>query len=120
MKTHGQAWVIAGVLATVAGVLATLYFGFSNSRLEPRQDVSIFFSDSAGVPRTDLGLLLLDGLRIEPDQDGIVYVPSSRAGEEASVRDRVTRRELCALTIPQAGSEATRVIVPSQRVVRCR
>lgn len=121
MKKNGQTWVIVGALATIAGALVSLYFGMETlGSKRPHRDVTIFFSDSAGAPRTDLGLILLDGLRIEPDQDGIVRVPDARAGEVASVRERGTRREICALTIPQVGSEATRVIVPSQRTARCR
>jgi hypothetical protein len=116
-----QFWLVATALAGILMLILTAWAMLQATPKPPlpEPEVTMFFSDSAGVPRTDIWLLLKEK-RIVPNADGLVRVSRSRAGEEASIRDQGTRGELCALTIPQPSSEATRIIVPTKRTVRCR
>lgn len=117
-----QFWTMTGSLAGILMLLLTIWAMVRPGREVPNPEpvAIIFFSDSAGMPHTGIWLMLLNGERIEPDADGMARIPRSRAGEEASVRDQATRRELCALTLPQPSPETTRIIVPTRRTARCR
>lgn len=74
--------------------------------------LAIIVSDSLGTPQQNVILVFLDGQRLEPDRFGMILAPRSRAGEEATLRDSITGRELCSIRVPRDGGSALRVRPP--------
>lgn len=98
-------------LGTIIGFLSLLCAIYSIAVIRNRNnsDYSLFFCDAEGLPRTDVFLLFPDGLRLEPNLDGIVTLPKNRVGEVASVRDLVTRREIRTIITPKPRTKASSI-----------
>jgi prepilin-type processing-associated H-X9-DG protein len=80
----------------------------------------VFLFDSAGAPDTDAQALFADGSVEEPDLNGMIAIPASRAGQEVSIRRRSTRHEICVLFVPIPTAQAIRIGTENQVGRQCQ
>ena len=93
---------LAGALASAVGIIARLAL---SGRSIP------VFLHTDGQP-VDAFLLFEDGLMLHPSPNGVIYVPSGRAGARVSVRSSSNRREVGGLRIPRWSRRQIRFEVP--------
>ena len=116
MTAKRSTWPAIGVL------VAVLSFAWNvlQSRTEtPQPEVPVFFLGPLGVPQTDLEIVYPDGQRVAPDLDGLVKVPHNRGGQQASVRRRDNRQELCSFTVPASSPRPIRIDSTQQGGQQC-
>ncbi len=109
MARSRDLWAAISALAAVAMTVWAIGLGTTQHRTE---SAAMFVQDSLGMPRLDVDVLTGDGTTYEPSLDGLIHIPQDRAGQSALLRERATRRELCAFTIPRSGSQTIRIRVP--------
>jgi hypothetical protein len=101
MVIKTQTWTVVGSVATVLTLIWTVGYTFVNlpKQENPDQGISLFLLDSIGKPRTDLIALFPDGQSIEPNRDGLVIIPIDRKGQQISIREYKSRREINSLIL---------------------
>ena len=121
MKAKEKTWIaaLAAIGTFLAGVAAVSGAIHLPARGSESINVSVAVFDTTGVPATGTFLVFQDGQRFEPNLDGVYVIPGGRAGQEASLREQVTRRELCRVMIPSRRSEFRRVTLPRARGGSC-
>ena len=114
-RYRGQLWWAAlGAIAAVLSLVWNLWSTPGDASGPRGSGVVVFFSTANGAPDTDVVVVFLDGQQAEPDLNGLVMIPSNRVGQEASVRRRTTRGELCSLVVPPTFSRRLRIIATDQ------
>jgi hypothetical protein len=101
MVIKTQTWTVVGSVATVLMLIWTVGYTVTNlpKQENPNQGVSLFLLDSTGKPRTDLIALFPDGQSIEPNRDGLVIIPIDLKGQQISIREYKSRREINSLVL---------------------
>jgi hypothetical protein len=108
MRKQPQFWLaVAAIGALLAGLAAVAALVIKEPHPGETRSIAVF--DTAGAPAINLFLIFTDGERLDPTVDGVFQIPDARAGEEGSVRDLVTRRELCRFVVPRGGHEFQRL-----------
>lgn len=120
MRASAKTWAVLAAIGTFLGGIAAMSGAITlpQAGSDP-SGLSIAVFDSVGIPAIGTSLVFPDGQRFEPNLDGVYTIPAKRAGEEASLRERVTRRELCRIVLPSRQGEFRRVTIPSARDESC-